>query len=156
MSRARPRLRSRPAAAAVAALALAAAAAAAGCGGPGPADLFLVQRSGTIPGARLTLRLTDDGGAYCNRGGRRELTSAQLIEARALRRALDGEKDDDVGLAERHLDLPPGRVTTLRYRVRSEGGTVAFSDTSPRQPQAFYRLAKLTRDVARGPCGLPR
>ena len=139
-----------------AATASAAALALAGCGGPGPADLFLVQRSGSIAGARLTLRITDDGGAFCNGGKRREITSAQLIEARALRTDLDGKKDEDKGLAEQHLDLPPGRVTTLSYRVRSEGGTVAFSDTSARQPQAFYRLAKLTRDIARGPCGLPR
>jgi hypothetical protein len=127
-----------------------------GCSGPAPADLFLVQRTGSIPGARLTLRITDDGGAYCNRGPRREITSAQLIEARALRRALDGEKDADVGLAERHLNLPPGSVTTLHYRVRSEKGVVAFYDTSPRQPAAFYQLAKLTRDVARGACHLAR
>jgi hypothetical protein len=127
-----------------------------GCGGAPPADLFVVQRSGTIPGARLTLRITDDGGAFCNREPRRDITSAQLIEARDLRRALDGTKDKDVGLAQRGLRLPPGRVTTMSYSVLSERGTVAFSDTSPRQPQAFYRLAKLTRDVARGPCGLPR
>jgi len=132
------------------------AALAAGCSGPAPADLFVVQRSGTIPGAALTLRISDDGGAYCNGGRRREITSAQLIDARELRRELDGEKDNDVGLAERHLNLPPGRVTTLRYRVRSETGTAAFYDTSPHQPQAFYELAKLTRDVARGACGLPR
>jgi hypothetical protein len=141
---------------AVLALLVAGAATTTGCGGPGPADLFLVQRSGSIPGARLTLRVTDDGGAYCNRAKRAEITSAQLIEARALRTELDGKKDEDVGLAEKHLALPPGRVSTLSYRVRSERGTVRFSDTSPRQPQAFYRLAKLTRDIARGPCGLAR
>jgi hypothetical protein len=127
-----------------------------GCSGPGPADLFLVTRSGTIPGARLTLRLTDDGGAFCNSGSRHDVTSAQLIEARGLRRELDGEKDRVLGLAQRHFDLPPGAVTTLSYRVRSENGIVAFSDTSAHQPQAFYRLAKLTRDVARGSCGLDR
>jgi hypothetical protein len=137
-------------------LAAALAAVVAGCSGPEPPDLFLVQRSGSIDGATLTLRISDDGGAYCNGGPRKEITSAQLIEARALRTDLDGQKDKDVGLAERHLDLPPGRVSTLSYRVRSEGGSVAFSDTSPRQPQAFYRLAKLTRDIARGACGLPR
>jgi hypothetical protein len=137
-------------AASAAALALAA------CNGPRPADLFLVERSGTIPGAKLTLRLTDDGGAYCNEGKRAELTSAQLITAREIRRELDGEKDEDVGLAEKHIALKPGRVTTLSYRVRSEGGTVAFSDTSPRQPQAFYRLAELTREVAKQVCHLPR
>jgi hypothetical protein len=137
-------------------LAAAALAALTGCNGPTPADLFVVQRSGTIPGARLTLRLTDDGGAYCNRDGRRELTSAQLITARELRRELDGEQDGADGLAEKHVALGPGRVTTLSYRVRSEGGTVAFSDTSAHQPQAFYRLAQLTRDVARSVCHLPR
>jgi hypothetical protein len=132
--------------------------AAAGCGGGPPADLFVVERSGTIPGARLTLRLTDDGGAYCNDLGRREITSEQLIEGRELRRALDGDKREEQkpGLAERHIRLKPGRVTTLSYRVRSEKGVVVFSDTSPNQPSAFYRLAKLTRDIARGPCGLPR
>jgi hypothetical protein len=128
----------------------------AGCSGPMPADLFLVQRSGSIPGARLTLRVSDDGGAYCNGGGRHEITSAQLIAARELRGELDGRKDEDVGLAEKHLSLPPGHITTLSYRVRSEGGTVAFSDTSARQPQAFYRLAQLTRQIAQQACGLPR
>ena len=127
-----------------------------GCGGPGTADLFLVQRTGSIAGARLTLRITDDGGAYCNGGGRKEISSEQLIAARALRTDLNGRKDEDVGLAGKHLNLPPGRVSTLSYRVRSEKGTATFSDTSPRQPGAFYRLAQLTRDIARGPCGLPR
>jgi hypothetical protein len=139
------------------AVACAAAALALGaCQGPTPADLFLVQRTGTIPGAKLTLRLTDDGGAYCNDGKRQELTSAQLITARELRRELDGEKDDDVGLAEKHIDLPPGEITSLSYKVRSENGTVAFSDTSAHQPQAFYRLAQLTREVATQDCHLPR
>jgi hypothetical protein len=141
----------------VAAAVLAACAGAvAACNAPTPADLFVVHRTGSIPGARLTLRLADDGGAYCNGGSRHEISSAQLIEARELRRELDGVPDRTVGLAQRHLRLPPGRVSTLSYRVRSEGGTVAFSDTSPHQPQAFYRLAKLTRDIARGPCGLAR
>ena len=131
-------------------------AALAACSGPAPADLFLVQRTGTIPGAKLTLRLTDDGGAYCNEGKRHELTSAQLITAREIRGELDGRRDDDVGLAEKHIALRPGRVTSLSYKVRSEKGTVIFSDTSAGQPQTFYRLAQLTREVARGACGLAR
>jgi hypothetical protein len=139
-----------PAVACAAALALVA------CSGPRPADLFLVERSGTIPGAKLTLRLTDDGGAYCNEGDRHELTSAQLITAREIRGELDGRKDEDVGLAEKHINLKPGPVTSLSYRVRSENGSVAFSDTSARQPQAFYRLAQLTREIAKQDCRLPR
>ena len=140
--------------AAVAALALAALAL--GCSGALPADLFVVSRSGTIPGARLNLRFIDDGGVSCNGGPRKPITSAQLITAREIRRELDGEKDEDTGLAEKHIDLPPGRTTSLSFRVRSENGVVAFSDTSAHQPQTFYRLAQLTRDVARGACGLPR
>jgi hypothetical protein len=139
----------------IAALLASVGTAVAACSGPTPADLFVVTRSGSIRGAELRLRLTDDGGAYCNGGPRHEITSAQLIEARELRRELDGE-DDEKGLAERGLRLRPGRVTTLSYHVLSEEGVVVFSDTSPHQPQAFYRLAKLTRDVARGACGLPR
>jgi hypothetical protein len=136
---------------------LAVAAAAAGCNGPRPADLFVVQRSGSIPGAALSLRVIDDGHVSCNRGAPKPISSAQLIDARELRRELDGDQSkEQVGLAQRHIALKPGAISTLSYRVRSEEGTVAFSDTSPRQPQAFYRLAKLTRDLARGPCGLPR
>lgn len=138
------------------ATATAAAATLAACNGPTPADLFVVSRTGTIPGAKLNLRFIDDGGVSCNGGPRKDITSDQLIDARELRRELDGQKDEDVGLAEKHINLPPGRVTTLSYRVRSENGTVAFSDTSAHQPQAFYRIAKLTRDVAQQACGLAR
>jgi hypothetical protein len=128
-----------------------------GCNGPTPADLFLVQRAGSVPGAKLTLRLTDDGGAYCDEGKRQELTSAQLITARELRRELDGEQDKHVGLAEKHINLPPaGSISTYNYRVRSENGTVAFADTSAHQPQTFYRLAELTREVATQDCHLAR
>jgi hypothetical protein len=128
---------------------------AAACGGGPPADIFVVQRDGAVPGARLTLRLTDDGGAYCNRLGRREITSEQLIMARELRRELNGEKDKK-GLAAKHVRLTPGAGSIMRYSVLSEVGTVSFADTSPGQPKTFFELAKLTRDVAKGSCGLVR
>src|SRR6185295_4501961 len=48
----------------------------AACGAGAPAhDLFLVQRGGAIPGAKLALRVTDDGRASCNRGPLVEITS---------------------------------------------------------------------------------
>ncbi|HEX5927699.1 MAG TPA: hypothetical protein VFY45_28040, partial [Baekduia sp.] len=97
-------------------LVVAAVVTSAGCSGALPADLFLVQRTGSIPGARLTLRISDDGGAYCNGGERKEITSAQLITAREIRRELDGDKNDEekkVGLAAKHINLPPGAITTL-------------------------------------------
>jgi hypothetical protein len=37
-----------------------------------------------------------------------------------------------------------------------EDGAVRFADDSRGQPPALFRLAKLTRDVARGPCRLAR
>ena len=42
------------------------------------------------------------------------------------------------------------------YRVRTEEGGVAWSDDSARQPPVLFKLAKLTRDVAKGPCHLAR
>jgi hypothetical protein len=136
----------RPAAGAVVAGALAAAA----CGAGGPArDLFLVQRAGTIPDARLALRVTDDGRASCNRGPLVDITSAQLIAAREIERDLEP-------LAKRRFALPPGPASVLRYRVVLEDGAVRFADDSRGQPLALFRLAKLTRDVARGSCRLPR
>jgi hypothetical protein len=128
----------------------------AGCGGGPPADLFVVQRDGSLPGARLTVRLTDDGGAYCNRMDRREITSAQLIAAREVRRELNGPDAQHPGPAHRGVSLPPQPGSVLRYEVLSEGGKVAFADNSRGAPATFGRLVKLTRDVARGPCGLPR
>ena len=128
------------------------------CGGGGPpADLFVVTRAGSVPGAALTLRITDDAGAYCNDGGRKEITSEQLIEARDLRRSLDGDpRDPDVkGLAERGLSLPATGATIYSFRVLSEEGTFSFHDSS-RGYDAVPRILKLTRDVARESCGLAR
>ena len=133
----------------VAAAALAGAAfLVAGCGGAAH-DLFLVQRGGAVPGARLALRVTDDGRASCNRGPLVDITSAQLIAARELQRDL-------LPLAQRRFALAPGRASVLRYRVVLEDGAVRFADDSRGQPPALFRLAKLTRDVARGPCRLAR
>jgi hypothetical protein len=148
---------------AIAVAVTAAAGVVAGCNAPRPADLFLVQRTGSIPGARLTLRLSDDGGAYCNAQKRAELTSAQLISARAIRRELDGgddsagSDDDKKGLASKHINLPPAAgITSYQYKVRSAKGEVAFADTSKGQPQTFYKLAQLTREIAIRNCKLPR
>ncbi len=138
----------RRAAALAGAIGVAVAVAACGAGAPAH-DLFLVQRAGSIPGARLALRLTDDGRASCNRGPLVDITSAQLITARELQRDLDP-------LAKRRFALAPGGGSVLRYRVVLEDGAVRFADDSRGQPPALFRLAKLTRDVARGACGLAR
>ena len=138
--------------------AAAAAFALAACDATPPADLYVVMRTGTIAGAKLNMRVTDDGGVYCNHINKRhEITSKQLIQARAIAHLLNGDEDKDKqGLDQEHVHLRPGAITSLSYSVRSQEGTVSFSDTSPHQPQAFYQLAELTRQLAKGPCGLPR
>jgi hypothetical protein len=130
------------------ALAAALVLAAGGCGGEA-ADLFVVTRSGDVPGARLTLRITDDGRASCNGRALVDVSSGQLIAARQAQRDL-------VKPAKARLRLAPGPQPVFSYRVRSEDGTVAWSDTSRGQRPVLYALAKLTRDVAKGPCHLAR
>jgi len=130
------------------AAALGAVALLAGCGSPS-ADLFVVERSGAIPGARLTLLVSDGGTARCDGGPMRDIGSARLLDARALVTDLGPEAARDRG-------LPPGPRAVLRYRVRMEAGTLAFADTSRGQPPAFQRLAAFTREIATRVCGLPR
>jgi hypothetical protein len=137
--------RSRGVAAVLAALAVAGTA---GCGSEAR-DLFLVTRSGDVPGAPLTLRVTDDGRASCNHRPLVEITSAQLVTAREVERDLEDP-------AKAQLRLASGPQPVFSYRVRTEEGGVAWSDDSARQPAVLFKLAKLTRDVAKGPCHLPR
>jgi hypothetical protein len=132
------------------------------CGTPSP-DLFVVQRSGTIPGARLALRVQDGGEVTCNGRASGMMASDQLIDAREIVRELGGgavDRQNDVtsssGPLDRDLQLPPGPRSILRYALRAEEGRVAFSDTSRDQPKVFFRVAKLVRDLAKGVCGLPR
>ncbi|MGZ6642174.1 MAG: hypothetical protein ACXVFK_11955 [Solirubrobacteraceae bacterium] len=117
-----------------------------GCGSEA-ADLFAVARTAAIPGGRLALRVTDDGRASCNHAGLVEITSGELITARQAVRDLKK-------LGDRRL--PPGPAPVFAYRVRTPDVVVAWSDDSPRQPPVLFKLAKLVRDVAKGPCRLPR
>ena len=123
------------------------AAALAGCGTPG-ADLMVVSRSGSIPGADLEMQVIDDGQVVCN-GTTHDMTSDQLIEAREVVRDLREPASEGV-------NLPPGNPTILRFRITTGDGIVDFSDTSKGQPQVFYRAAQLIRTIAKGACGLPR
>jgi hypothetical protein len=120
----------------------------AACGGEAR-DLFLVTRSGEVPGAHLTVRVTDDGRASCNGRALVEISSAQLITAREAERDLEKP-------SKAQLRLAPGPQPVFSYRVRTEDGGVAWSDDSPRQLPVLFKLAKLTRDVARGDCHLAR
>jgi hypothetical protein len=121
---------------------------AAGCGAA-PPDLFLLTRSGSVPGARLTLVVSDGGTVRCNGGRPRSLPDPRLLDARALARDLDHD-------AKRDRRLAPGPNGVLRYRLRLPDGSVAFGDTSRGLPAAYRRVEAFTRAVARGVCRLPR
>jgi hypothetical protein len=127
--------------------ALIAAALAAGCGNRHAADLFVVERDGAVPGARLSLQVYDDGQVRCDGGPRRRLPEQVLLDAREIARELNE-------LGPRALRPGPGSI--LRYRVRTEEGTVSFADSSRGQARAMYETQALTRRIAREVCGLPR
>jgi hypothetical protein len=112
------------------------------------ADLFLVQRGGAEPGARLTLLVNEEGGVRCNGGSTRKLDDTQLIEARAI-------QEDMRGPASKHLALGPGPRPVLSYYLRQESGSVSFSDDSPGQPPVFRRLTLFVLQTAQRVCHLP-
>jgi hypothetical protein len=142
------RARGRERAPALAALVLAALPAIGGCGGIKAPDLFIVQRSGGVPGARLTLLVNEEGGVSCNGGPTRKLGDAELIEARTIQEDLHDP-------AAKHLSLAPGPRSVFSYRVRAEAGSVSFSDDSSGQPPVFHRLALFVLQTAQRTCHLP-
>jgi hypothetical protein len=120
----------------------------AGCGQVS-ADLFTVTRDGSIPGAHAVLRVTDDGHVSCNGAALREISSDELIRAREMARELEDPAKKGVALAAR-------TGSTLRYAVSIKGHTVRFADNSAGQQPEMFKAALLVRQIAKGPCGLPR
>jgi hypothetical protein len=134
-------------AAAVLLAAAIAGAALAGCGTPSP-DLMVITRTGADRAANVTLRVGDGGTVECN-GKEHALPGDELLDARRLVRDMGDQAD--LGLS-----LPPGPRANLRYSVMMQKGTIAFSDTSAQIPATFQRLAKFTKDVSEGVCGIER
>jgi hypothetical protein len=129
---------------------LGAVALATGCGGGIQApDLFVVQRTGSGPGARLTLLVNEEGGVHCNDGPTLKLSDPQLVQARAIQEGLHDS-------AAKHLSLAAGAGSVLGYYVRDENGTVRFSDNSPGQPAVLRQLALFVLQTARQVCHLPQ
>jgi hypothetical protein len=120
----------------------------AGCGAETP-DLFLLTRSGTLPGARLTLLVNDGGTVRCNGGSPRTLSGSQLLAARDVTESI---KDD----AEKDLKLPTRPRALLRFHIRSQDGTVTFSDLDAARRPELAKTVAFTRDVARSVCHLAR
>ena len=127
------------AALACAALALAAVA----CGGPA-ADIYEVIRSGSIPGADLTLVPSEDGTVRCD-GHRHELPDPLLLTAENL-------ADQPVAPATKGERLPSGPHPIYTFVVTTPSGTFSYSDESPHQGSALYALQAWVRKVARTVC----
>jgi hypothetical protein len=127
---------------------LTAALLAAGCGGGIKApDLFIVQRTGAGPGARLTLLVNEEGGVRCNSGPTLKLSDPQIVQARAIQEELKSPAEGHVSLSAR-----PGSV--LSYYLRDENGSVRFADNSVAQPKVFRNLALFVLQVAQQVCHL--
>lgn len=133
--------------AAVAAVAAAIAVGACAPGTPSP-DLFVVERSGSGPGARLTL-LVSDTSVRCNGKPAVDLSSEQIITARAL---LDDLEEFDADDSKPRI---PTNGELFTFSVRSEFGRVRFADRAT-EPDVFPQIARFTRTVAQDLCGLER
>jgi hypothetical protein len=126
---------------------LAAAAALAACGTPSP-DLFVVERGGTVPGARLHL-LVSDTSVRCNHGDPLPLTSKQTIEARDI-------TDDLLAVQSGAVDYPdPPPAQIFHFTIRDQEGTLRFPDTAQR-PRILPRTARFVRRLAIDTCKLAR
>lgn len=121
-----------------------------GCGGVSAADLFIVYRSGSGPGARLTLLVDEEGGVTCNgRPALEKLDDSQIDKAREIQEDLQKP-------ASSHLSLPPRAGSVLSYYVRDENGTVRFSDNSAGQPSVLQKLQLFVLQTAQEICHLAR
>jgi hypothetical protein len=137
----------RLAAAAATAVALAAGGALVGCGTPSP-DLFVVERGGTVPGAKLHM-LVSDTSVRCNHGDPLPLTSAQTIEARDI-------TDDLLLVQAGKVDYPtPPAAQIFHFTIRDQEGVLRFPDTAQRPP-ILPRTARFVRRVAIDTCKLTR
>jgi len=123
----------------------------AGCaGGIQSTDIFIVQRTGSVPGAHLTLLINEEGGVQCNGGPMLKLSDPALVQARAIQEELHEDE-----LAARHTVLPPQPGSVLSYYLRDEDGSVRFADNSAREPKVFRNLALLVLQTAQQICHLP-
>jgi hypothetical protein len=119
----------------------------AGCGGIKAPDLFIVQRTGSVPGADLTLLVNEEGGVQCNGGAVLKLSDPQLVQARAIQEDLQGQ-------ASQHLSLPARAGSVLAYYVRDEKGSVRFADDSSGQLPVLRNLALFVLQTAQQVCHL--
>ena len=128
-------------------VARAAASACAGCGTES-ADLFVVERTGSLPDAKLDLVVGDGNTVECD-GEEKPFANELLLDARQLAKDLEP-------LLDRGTRLPAAQGALLRYRVFNDVGEVRFADASPGMPPEFGQVIALTRRIAKESCGRDR
>ena len=119
----------------------------AGCGTES-ADLFVVERAGRLPDAKLTLVVGDGNTVRCD-GQEKPLSNELLLDARQLAKDLEPRLDPAT-----RLEIPPSAL--LRYRVFNDEGEARFADTSPNLAPELGRVVQLTRRIAMESCGRDR
>jgi hypothetical protein len=115
-------------------------------GGIASPDLFIVQRSGSVAGASLTLLVNDGGTVRCDGGPPKRISDAQLVRARGIQEELQE-------IASKHVVLAPKPGSVLSYYLRDQDGTVRFSDNSAGQGKVMHELQALVLEVGRAACG---
>ena len=118
-----------------------------GCGGIKAPDLFILDRSGSGPHARLTLLVNEEGVVHCNGRLAGKLSDEQIVKARAITEELEKPASEHLTLAAR-----PGSV--LSYRLRDANGTVDFADNSVGQPKVLHELQLFVLQTAQTVCRL--
>jgi hypothetical protein len=108
-------------------------------------DLFEVKRSGSIPGASLTLVVNEGGTVRCDGGPALPISDPQLVLARGIQEELKEA-------ASQHLYLPPRPGSVLSYHLRDEDGHVRFSDNSVGQSKTMHELQGFVLEVGREVC----
>jgi hypothetical protein len=101
-----------------------------------------VIRSGTIPGADITLTPSGDGTVLCA-GHSHELPDKLLLTA---------ENFDFTYQSKRGEALASGRDPVYTYVVRTPDGTFSYSDDSPHLGRELRALAAWTFTVATKIC----
>jgi hypothetical protein len=109
-------------------------------------DLFVVQRSGAGP--KLMVVVNEGGAVHCNGGPTRQLSDAQIVQARGLQEELQSP-------SAKHLVLSPRPGSVFSYYVRDAEGTVRFSDNSAGQASVLRHLAYFVLEVEQQVCHLP-
>src|SRR4029077_18986726 len=99
-------------------------------------------RSGSVPGASLTLVVNDGGTVRCDGGASLPISDSQLVRARGIQEELKSA-------AATHLSLPAKPGSVLGYYLRDQDGTVRFSDNSAGQSRVMRELQGFVLEVGR-------